>query len=63
MVITIEPGLYISAAAEVAEEYRGIGIRIEDDILVTDSGHEVLTSGVAKEVSEVEALCSGRGAK
>jgi len=58
MVITIEPGLYIAADCEEApEEFRGIGIRIEDDILVTDGGYEVLTSGAPKTVSDVERIC------
>jgi Xaa-Pro aminopeptidase len=58
MVITIEPGLYIDAAAEgIPEQYRGIGIRIEDDLLVTETGNENLTSAVPKTVQEVEAAC------
>jgi len=57
MVITIEPGLYIPVDDEsVPKEYRGIGVRIEDDVLVTKSGHEVLTSRAPKEISEIEAL-------
>ncbi|WP_105213130.1 Xaa-Pro aminopeptidase [Pseudoalteromonas sp. T1lg22] len=56
MVLTIEPGLYISEDAPVAEQYRGIGIRIEDDVLVTENGHENLTASVPKEVAEIEAL-------
>jgi Xaa-Pro aminopeptidase len=57
MVITIEPGIYVSERAEVAEAYRGIGIRIEDDVLVTRQGHEVLTSAAPKAVAEVEYAC------
>ncbi len=57
MVLTIEPGLYIPADCKtVAEKWRGIGIRIEDDLLVTDDGHEILTSGVPKTVADIEAL-------
>ena len=57
MVLTVEPGLYIPRDAEgVADEYRGIGIRIEDDVLVTAEGHRVLTAAVPKEVVDVEAL-------
>jgi Xaa-Pro aminopeptidase len=48
MVITIEPGLDVPA--------EGFGIRIDDDMVVTDSGHEVITSGVPKAPQEVEAL-------
>lgn len=60
MCFTIEPGLYIPVTGDLArEEYRGIGVRIEDDVLVTDSGFEVLTSDVPKSVAEVEAACSG----
>jgi Xaa-Pro aminopeptidase len=59
MVITIEPGLYIAADAEgVPDEYRGIGIRIEDDVLITADGHENLTAGAPKEIAEIEAVCS-----
>ncbi len=59
MVLTVEPGLYIPAdATDVAEEYRGIGIRIEDDILCTQSGDapEILTLAIPKEIEELEAL-------
>ena len=57
MVITIEPGLYVAEGTKnVPSEYLGIGVRIEDDILVTESGNENLTSGVPKEIDEVEAL-------
>lgn len=56
MVFTVEPGLYIPANDKSAPaEYRGIGIRIEDNILVTEKGCEVMTAGVPKEVSEIEA--------
>ena len=57
MVITIEPGLYVADDTEdVPPEYLGIGVRIEDDILVTETGYEVLTDGVPKEIDEVEEL-------
>ena len=57
MVLTIEPGLYIPVDCKtVDEKWRGIGIRIEDDVLVTSQGHEVLTSGVPKSITEIEAL-------
>jgi Xaa-Pro aminopeptidase len=58
MVITIEPGLYVASDAESApEELRGIGIRIEDDVLITAGGCEVLTSAVPKRIDEVERAC------
>lgn len=58
MVLTVEPGLYIGEHDEQApEEFRGIGIRIEDDILVTPSGHEILTPGIPRSVAEVEEAC------
>lgn len=61
MVITIEPGLYIAADAEAAPEaLRGIGVRIEDDVLITANGCEVLTSAVPKQVDEVERACRAR---
>jgi len=59
MVITIEPGLYISADDEKApKELRGIGVRIEDDVLITKDGHENLTSTTPKSVDDVEAMCA-----
>ncbi|WCN12143.1 M24 family metallopeptidase [Marinomonas mediterranea] len=57
MVLTIEPGLYVSKDNDnVAEQWRGIGIRIEDDVLIKQSGPYVLTHGLAKEIDEIEAL-------
>ncbi|SOC51416.1 aminopeptidase P Metallo peptidase. MEROPS family M24B [Chromohalobacter canadensis] len=56
MVLTVEPGLYIPNTEDIPEAYRGIGIRIEDDVAVTATGHEVLTVDVPKEVAEIEAL-------
>jgi Xaa-Pro aminopeptidase len=56
MVFTVEPGVYIAAGSEgVPEEYFDIGVRIEDDVLVTRDGFEVLTSRAPKEVKDVEA--------
>ncbi len=61
MVQTVEPGLYIAEDdTSVEPRWRGIGIRIEDDVLVTARGNEVLTSAVPKEIDEIEALCGGR---
>lgn len=57
MVLTVEPGLYVPPDDEDAPEHlRGIGIRIEDDVLVTDGEPEVLTSEVPKTVEEIEAI-------
>ena len=57
MVMTVEPGIYVSADNQnVDAKWRGIGIRIEDDILITKEGHRVLTSAVPKEISDIEAL-------
>ncbi|MGZ5051355.1 MAG: Xaa-Pro aminopeptidase [Methylobacter sp.] len=57
MVLTIEPGLYIPEdCTAVDEQWRGIGIRIEDDVLVTADGHEILTGGVPKTIAEIESL-------
>ena len=60
MVATIEPGLYFSPGLEgVPEEYRGIGIRIEDDVLVTPEGPRVLTEAVPKQADQILALRAG----
>ena len=57
MVFTIEPGLYIAPDdTSVAAKWRGIGIRIEDDVLVTSDGHKVLTDKLARSADEVEAF-------
>ena len=56
MAITIEPGIYISNDADVEDRWKGIGVRIEDDILITKTGHEVLTSAVPKTIQEIETL-------
>ena len=54
--ITIEPGIYIPNEDDIPIGYRGIGIRIEDDILVTVNGNENLTKKVPKEISEIERI-------
>ena len=60
MVITIEPGLYIAPDDEtVSPEYRGIGIRIEDDVMITASGIINFTETAPKTVEEIESACRG----
>lgn len=60
MVMTVEPGIYIAPGSKgVAKKYHGIGVRIEDDVVVTKTGNEVLTSGVPKDIDEIEALMAG----
>jgi Xaa-Pro aminopeptidase len=60
MVLTIEPGLYIPAdAPDVPDELRGIGVRIEDDVLVTEDGCDVLTRDVPADPDEIERLVRG----
>ena len=56
MVTTVEPGIYISSSSNVDDKWKGIGIRIEDDILVTDDGNENLTAFVPSNPQEIEAL-------
>jgi Xaa-Pro aminopeptidase len=60
MVITVEPGVYVTADDEtVPAEYRGIGIRIEDDVLITQAEPENLTALAPKTIEDVEAACAG----
>src|SRR5210317_177053 len=56
MVTTVEPGIYISSSSNVEDKWKGIGIRIEDDILVTAEGNENLTAFVPSDPKEIEAL-------
>lgn len=61
MVLTVEPGIYVAPDdASAPERYRGIGIRIEDDIVVTKSGYENLTAAAPKTIQEIEAACQGQ---
>ena len=59
MVLTVEPGLYFGSwrtDIEFPKRYSGIGIRIEDDVLVTNEGPVILTSSCPKEISEIESI-------
>ena len=57
VVMTVEPGIYVSVATkDIPEQYLGIGVRIEDDVLCTQNGPRVLTTKVPKEVDEIEQL-------
>jgi len=61
MTLTVEPGLYIRAADDVPEPLRDIGVRIEDDVRVTEAGCEVLTAEAPKSIADVEALMRDAG--
>ncbi len=56
MVLTIEPGLYLNNSRKIPKRYRNIGIRIEDDVVVTKKGHEIISSAVPKTVQQIESL-------
>jgi Xaa-Pro aminopeptidase len=56
MVLTVEPGLYIATASDIPVGFRNIGVRIEDDVLVTRDGNEVLSRDAPKAVAEIESL-------
>lgn len=56
MVLTVEPGLYIPSDADVPPQYKGIGVRIEDNLLITEYGNKNLTSAAPKEIAEIEAI-------
>ena len=56
MVITVEPGIYIAEDADVPEQYKGIGIRIEDNLLMTEYGNKILTAAAPKEIADIENL-------
>jgi Xaa-Pro aminopeptidase len=56
MTLTVEPGCYVRPAEDVPEHFWNIGIRIEDDVAITESGREVLTIGAPKTVFDIETL-------
>jgi len=59
MVITVEPGIYINLInKKIPKKWRGIGVRIEDDVLITKNGNEVITKNLVKKRNEVELMCS-----
>jgi Xaa-Pro aminopeptidase len=60
MVLTVEPGIYIAPDAKVDKCWQGIGIRIEDNLLITQSGYENLTQAAPKSIQEIEGLMSGQ---
>lgn len=60
MVTTVEPGIYIPASSNVPKAFHNIGVRIEDDVLVTNGDADVLSKGLAKEADAVEALMAAR---
>ena len=58
MVTTVEPGIYIRRDDKIDPKYWGIGVRIEDDVLVTASGNHVLSKKAVKDIDEIEQLMS-----
>ena len=61
MVLTVEPGIYVPDDDTVPAQFRGIGIRIEDDVLVTRDGNEVLTAAAPKQIDDIQALMRSAG--
>ena len=59
MVTTVEPGIYLPNSRKIPARWRGIGVRIEDDVAVTNKGPDVLSRGLPKEPEAVEALVQG----
>jgi len=60
MVMTVEPGLFIPAAPDIADEWWNIGVRIEDNVLITPTGHELLTAQLPRTVAEIEAFMANK---
>ena len=61
-VITVEPGIYIAASADIDPKWWNIGVRIEDDVLITEGGPELLSGGAPRQIDEIEALMRSRPA-
>ncbi|MFC3092739.1 Xaa-Pro aminopeptidase [Alteromonas sediminis] len=59
MVLTVEPGLYIPDEEDIPDEYRGIGIRIEDNIVITANGNDIITEDAPKTIAAIESLMQG----
>jgi Xaa-Pro aminopeptidase len=56
MVTTLEPGIYVHRDLDCDERFKGIGVRIEDDLLITGEGHDNLTAAIPKDIDEIEAI-------
>lgn len=60
MIITVEPGVYMNRKHNIPKEYKGLGLRIEDDILITNDGPVVLTKNCPSHIEDIENLASQR---
>ena len=58
-VITIEPGVYVPTSSDFPSHFHGLGVRIEDDVALTERGMVILSANAPKEVVDVEAACQG----
>jgi Xaa-Pro aminopeptidase len=61
MILTVEPGIYIPEGSPCDKKYWNIGVRIEDDVLITSDGNRVLSAGAPKSVKDIEALMKKQG--